>query len=173
MGGKMKKLVFSVLIFALSSTAYAVKPNLINCISQDDTVSVRYSTTSFSGNPDFAYSKLVDGPGSKNIRANQERDIKIESSVLGSLVTVWDTNAPVGERATAVTLVLPDINLTENVPAVVFDTVAIETENSTPVNATVIPEGVEQNSQYFPVQCSAQKVFFLIGEDNSEPLEEE
>lgn len=146
--------IFAAVAVSQSFAADQVAPNMYNCSGKN--VEVHYTTTSKVGKPTFG--ATVEGVQAK-LPAFPE--LKVENTLAGQLVTARDMHmVPVDGPEARYTLVLPYVGLLQGDHAVKFDTILVKTSVANPFFHGPGVSGPGINSDYLPVECEAQFVFF-------------
>ncbi|HET8539972.1 MAG TPA: hypothetical protein VFL83_08895 [Anaeromyxobacter sp.] len=158
------KLALLAALASLGGTASAqpVPANTYEC--SGDGVTVRYSTTSFTGEPRITYELrgTATSAGAADVGATISRagdEIHAQDTVLGSLVTIVLDAVP-DLFTDTLTLIAPAANLTERLPEVRFATTLFRTHTRTTIGGPALVEGLVQRSSSQLLVCVATVVYF-------------
>jgi hypothetical protein len=126
-----------------------IQPNDFTLQGYD--VQITYSTTSFSGQPQFSYSDRVES------RSFSGDEIVVENTGLGQMVTVQLKNNAADEGLESVTLLIPVVQLTAEVPSIAIQTLALLSKQ-----AVFVAPDAQQLQRYNPVFLSGTAQFVMF-----------
>ena len=140
-----------LILISLPAFAKPVPANRYQCIGNG--VVIMYTTTSISGEPRMTI-KLED-----SIISRSGEEIHTQDTVLGSLVTIVRRAKP--ERfIDTLTLIAPNVNVTDRVPRVQFTTRLFSTRTRTTIDGLELVRGLIQDSTAQRLVCTATAVVF-------------
>ncbi|WP_374087455.1 hypothetical protein [Methylomicrobium lacus] len=147
------KLKLIVVLSLLSASAYAepVPANSYECRGAG--VSVSYATTSFTGEPTLT----VTTPAESLSQSGEQ--ISIQDTVLGKLVSIVTEQTPDLSTET-LTLVVPDVNVTDTAPQVRFTSELFTTTTHTSIGGPALVTGPVQESKSKKLVCKASLLNF-------------
>jgi len=148
------KLTLIVVLGLLSASAYAVETapaNTYKC--RGPGVGVSYATTSFTGEPTLT---VATSAGSISQRGEQ---ISTQDTVLGKLVSIVTAQTPDLSTET-LTLIVPDVNVTDAAPDIRFNTELFTTTTHTSIGGPALVTGPVQESKSKRVICRASFLEF-------------
>lgn len=140
------KLIAVLSLMSISAYAEAVPANSYECRGAG--ISVSYATTSFTGEPILT---LTTPAGSLSQSGEQ---ISIQDTVLGKLVSIVTELTPDLSTET-LTLIVPDVNVTDTAPRVKFNSELFTTTSQTSIGGSVLVTGLVQNSKSKKLSCKA------------------
>jgi hypothetical protein len=144
-------LLLGLVSFSPAAMAQTTPANFYEC--KGNGVNVTYAIgTSFTGESTITFqfrNETITGTG---------KAIQTETTVLGDLVTLVRQSVPDSFTDT-LTLVAPNINISDRLPAVPFTTRLFKTRTHTSIGGPALVEGVIQKSESQPLSCQAIKVF--------------
>lgn len=156
---------FAVAALVAAVAASAEEANLYECKSGVNGVGVEvgYTTTSFDGQPTF---QLQEKSGPLPVApikglSKSGDEIRVVHAAPGNLVTVHDDRTVIMDGPSySYTLVLPHVNLSDELPVAAFDTMLIRTRHANTIGGPGLVKGAIEDSTYTPVSCEARAVQF-------------
>lgn len=147
----MKAILFFGLVLVSGISQAATPANLFECSGSG--VSVNYTTTTLAGPPSLYFTI-----GTKDFSGSGDEITEV-ATVLGRLLTITRSSVP-DLRTDTLTLVLPDVNVSEFGASEEFDTRVYGTRSLTSIGGPQLVEGVIQNNASRLVHCTATAVVF-------------
>ena len=120
---------------------------------EGDEIGVLYASTSMTGEPTLAYR---DASGEQTFRGPQ---LRVDDAPFGTLVTVVIASVQDG-YSDDLTLVLPQVNLTDGREPTAFSTVAIVTRHRTTIAGPGMLEGQVQTYEAVSLDGTAEILWF-------------
>jgi hypothetical protein len=154
--------IFLALIFTLvslsASPAGPLHPDLFQCkglvtFPELKQIHVAYSTTSSNGQ-----AQMDIQLGNETVSRSGD-EIMTQETILGTLVTVYRETDP-DSPSEELTLIVPDINLTDELPKVRFKTRLFDTHTCNTIGGPALCVGPIQKSVSWQVRCKASLVNF-------------
>ena len=146
-----KHLALTLMMLSAPGLAQPVPANLYEC--KGEGVTVTYSTTSVTGQPSITFQ------WGKTVISRTGNEIQTQATVLGNLVTIAKPSLPEVFSDT-LTLLAPDVNISERLGSVDFTTRLFSTRTRTSLGGPQFVEGLIQRNTSQLLLCSASAVAF-------------
>ena len=144
-------LAMSFLLFCLPCFAQLLPANSYTCTGKNSTIV--YSSSSLTGEP-----LLNISIGTLQI-SKMGKDIELQQSVLGNLVSVVK-EAVSDLYADRITMLFPNVNVTQLGAKVKFATKMIYSHNRTSLGGSALVNGVVEKNTFLPITCTATALVF-------------
>lgn len=155
----MKKIVLTLSFVLFALPAFAIEPNRYECKNENTGFDVTYSTTSFSGSPQFTYVRNVKNeiPGFPTPLTEITSD---NVKAIGKVVSGMLSDDLNGSKV-YVSLLLPDVTLSTSSTdwAAEFPTKLILTTAKIPADKPSYV--VTQSYKSFNISCKATRVLYI------------
>ena len=157
----MKYLLILSTVFFTSFAHAGLKPNLYTCTDATGTISISYSTTSFTGDAQLNYAQLPGTRAEISISAMGTSEILKAESPLGDIVMAVDMrNTIMDEVVSYIGLIIPDVNMPDNEAKVTFETQLVYLKEFTSIAGPAAVKGPLQRTSFKALECEAQFVQF-------------
>ena len=158
----MRLLTINIIAVFLAGPVFGVsKANFFECSNTDKTIRFSYSSSSKDGRPIAKYTRLTDGAGDRRVEGKGKKEIMSQKTTIGKVISMRDEENTVPDlKSESVSLILPIVNVLAHRDPEKFLTMVVETTHRTSLGGPNLVIGPLSASEYYPVDCEAQRVEF-------------